>query len=186
MAIISRCERCGKRFKHDKGKPGKHCSRRCRFAASPEERFWSYVTKAPPGECWEWQGVRSGDGYGAIRWPGFSYKIGAHRASWMVRHGPIRGDQWILHRCDNPPCVNPDHLYLGDASQNMKDAYERGGKVAMHGSKSPNAKLSAGKVKEMRQRHRGGESAASMCADYGVSKATAHRAIVGISWRHVL
>lgn len=89
-----------------------------------QERFWSKVQK---GEgCWEWQGRRFPFGYGAFYLEG--QWNGAHRASWRVHFGEIPDGLWVLHRCDNPPCVRPDHLFLGTHLDNVRDMCRKGRK----------------------------------------------------------
>ncbi len=85
-------------------------------------RFWYFVQKGE--DCWSWSGTRNGGGYGLIKVCG--QMVGAHRISFELANGPIPAGVWVLHRCDNPGCTNPEHLYLGDRSRNMKDARERG------------------------------------------------------------
>ena len=89
-----------------------------------EERFWSKVKKGPG--CWEWTGSKDRKGYGGIHVRPKGMK--AHRVSWMLAHGEhsIPTGKMILHHCDNPPCVRPDHLYVGDAKANMDDTVKRG------------------------------------------------------------
>lgn len=85
------------------------------------ERFWSKVDKTPT--CWLWTGARDKSGYGYVGvQPG--YFQGAHRVAWALIHGPIPDGLYVLHRCPDPPnrlCVNPEHLYLGTARDNMDD-----------------------------------------------------------------
>ena len=85
---------------------------------------FNYRTVADEKGCWLWQGNRNNQGYG------FAYhdkkSRGAHRVSWMLNRGPIPEGQWVLHKCDNPPCVNPDHLFLGDRRDNMIDCLKKG------------------------------------------------------------
>ena len=86
-------------------------------------RFWSKVDKSGPDDCWEWTAVRHPFGYGKIKVTG-QYEY-AHRVAYTLeRQSP--GDDLVLHTCDNPSCVNPNHLYLGDHSDNAQDAFDRG------------------------------------------------------------
>lgn len=97
-----------------------------------EQCFWAKVDKNGPvpthnpelGNCWQWIGAKSPDGYGKIT--KFHKPTRAHRFSWVIHNGPILNGLFVLHKCDNPPCVNPHHLELGDNSKNMKDMYLRG------------------------------------------------------------
>lgn len=94
-----------------------------------EDRFWSKVTKT--NECWLWdEGSRDKDGYGSFRKsksPGQRRGpvVRAHRFSWELHNGPIPKGLWILHKCDNPPCVNPEHLYAGTRQDNANDIRDR-------------------------------------------------------------
>lgn len=88
----------------------------------PEERFWASVQKTDG--CWLWTGPRDKDGYGIFHVDGKNIK--AHRYSYELHRGPIPEGLWGLHKCDNPPCVRPDHLYAGTHIDNVNDAVERG------------------------------------------------------------
>lgn len=89
---------------------------------SIEEKFWKNVTRGPG--CWLWSGSRNDKGYGHIHV--FNKTIQAHRASWEIANGQIPDGMYICHRCDNPPCVNPEHLFLGSPSDNTRDAVRKG------------------------------------------------------------
>ena len=93
------------------------------------KRFWSKVTVLTPNECWEWVAGKDSKGYGV-----FSLKrksLSSHRISWIIHNGPIPvGEGYhgtcVLHTCDNPSCVNPQHLFLGSAQDNMTDKVLKG------------------------------------------------------------
>jgi HNH endonuclease len=88
-----------------------------------EGTFLSHITIV--GECWEWQGARNVDGYGLANLLRVDEKL-THRIVYHVWWGPIRYGLLVRHRCDNPPCSNPDHLELGTASDNAQDRELRG------------------------------------------------------------
>jgi len=90
------------------------------------ERFWSHVDKECSEffDCWEWTGSKNRCGYGVLR---LNRKtVLAHRLMYEIYYGEIPEGMMVLHECDNPSCVNPDHLKLGTQKDNMKDAYNKG------------------------------------------------------------
>lgn len=126
--------------------------------------------------CLEWNGARSSAGYGRV-WSGGGRNTGkvlyVHRLVCEVVHGePPFDDAFALHSCDNPPCVNPNHLSWGSASQNRQDAHDRG-RVSkeqyLRGEAHPQSKLTNDQVKEIRQRRADGALLRELAADYGVS-----------------
>jgi HNH endonuclease len=92
--------------------------------ASLRVRFWRHVNK--DGECWTWTAAKWGSGgYGMVTLGG-RIRVLAHRAAWMLTHGPIPMEMCVLHRCDTPTCVRPEHLFLGTRADNMRDMAEKG------------------------------------------------------------
>lgn len=96
---------------------------RVRLSGPFEERFWAKVDKGDG--CWEWTGGRANRGYGHVE-PVRGQNRSAHRVSWELTNGPIPDGLWVLHRCDNPPCVRPSHLFLGTHADNMRDMEAKG------------------------------------------------------------
>jgi hypothetical protein len=95
--------------------------------------FWSRVDTS--GDCWEWQGARVSKGYGSLAIEGRAAT--AHRRSWELTYGPIPTGMHVLHRCDNPPCVRPDHLWLGTNTENVYDSMAKGRRDHLTGSRLP-------------------------------------------------
>lgn len=99
------------------------------------DRFWKNINKGSWEECWEWAGATHPiNGYGRFTCTQFKrvYNLSTsdytHRQMWCIWNGkPIPKGMWVLHLCDNPACVNPNHLYLGDAKKNVEDRQERSG-----------------------------------------------------------
>lgn len=111
------------------------------YTANPKslsERFWNKVDRKELSDCWEWLGYK--DRYGIIGINGKNFKT--HRVSWELHHGPVPEGMHVLHKCDNPGCVNPSHLFLGDHTDNMQDMVEKG--------RGGRAKLTLDQVQEIR------------------------------------
>jgi hypothetical protein len=89
-----------------------------------KDGFWGKVSVGHPGGCWGWIGSTDSGGYGQLQHNGKLQP--AHRVAWMLVNGPLPEGLWVLHRCDNPPCTNPDHLFLGTRRDNMMDASHKG------------------------------------------------------------
>ncbi len=88
-------------------------------------RFWPKVDVRAPGDCWEWTAYRDPNGYGRMS-AGQGQVVLAHRLSYRLHHGDLEDGMGVLHRCDNPPCVNPTHLFAGTQSDNMQDCSAKG------------------------------------------------------------
>lgn len=134
--------------------------------------------------CWEWNGSRTWGrgGYGQLNQKGLVLK--AHRVSYELYKGPV-GDAWVLHNCDNPPCVRPDHLYLGDVRDNVRDmrSRNRGFDIPpQRGEASPSAKLTAEQVVEIRVALAEGAGLTELGRKYGVTKQAIYRIKKGLTW----
>lgn len=150
----------------------------------PIHRLLSQVEPHPVG-CWLWTGPTSHNGYGKLsgcRSRGFKRMTFAHRLSYMIFRGPIPKGMEVCHRCDNPPCVRPDHLWLGTHTDNMRDAKRKG--RMRRGEGSPHARLTDAAVREIRRRYPA-EMQKDIAADLGVAPRTVRSVLRGEAWTHV-
>lgn len=152
-----------------------------RFDAKTERR----------GACLEWTGrPRNGqpDGqYGAMHLPMPDHRtVGAHRLAWVRHNGQIPEGMLVLHRCDNPRCVDTDHLFLGTDADNVADREAKGRNRPPIGEKSGNARLSNADVCRIRARLAIGETHRAISLDYGVCEATISHIASGRNWRKVV
>ena len=138
------------------------------------DQFWGKVDRT--GDCWLWTGNINSDGYGRI---GVNYKnILAHRFSWGLHFGMIPKGMNVLHECDNPPCVNPAHLFLGTQADNMKDMVAKG--------RSHTAfKLTVYDVREIRRRAATGENQTDIGTDFGLCQGTVSEIFNRKIWKHI-
>lgn len=144
-------------------------------------RFWANVIKGEKDECWLWQASGSKDGYGRMN------VLGVQRQATHISQYLQTGQwptQFVLHSCDNPACVNPNHLSEGTHDQNMREAAERG--RMRRGGRSNLAKLTDKQVAEIRERCDAGESLTAVAREFGVSWQTTWRIRERITWNQVL
>jgi hypothetical protein len=140
------------------------------------EKLWTKVDKS--GECWIWTGAKNQKGYGNLVFEGEYAR--PHRVVYEHEIGPIPPGMHVLHRCDNPSCVNPEHLFLGTNLDNRHDMFAKGRHP--HGPTHGNAKLSWGAVHEARVRNVLGESASALAREFGVSAVQMQRVVGGRSY----
>ena len=150
-----------------------------------EDRFWAKVDKGGPDECWEWTAGKSSEGYGRIsignREAG---NVFAHRLSWKLHNGNIPAGIYVLHRCDNPSCVNPRHLFLGTPADNMADMVAKERSAA--GEKNSQSVLTDQIVLAMRELFDAGDtSTAEAGRRFGISYRAAWKIIRRVSWSHL-
>jgi hypothetical protein len=143
-----------------------------------EERFWEKVDKTP--HCWEWIGRKDADGYGQFKLRRDKHSR-AHRLSYQMANGEIPEGLIVLHTCDNPSCVRPDHLYAGTHQQNGQDRSSRG-RYRNRPATEMKRGLTAETVVKIRQDTRNNYVIAK---DYGVSESTIRHAKSRYTWSNV-
>lgn len=179
------CRHCGKHIDFPEARPGvkrvsrpKYCSDYC--------RLYSKVSQAPEqgpsGDCWEFQGGKHRFGYGMINMSGTKATevTTAHAVAWEIANGPIPNGMFVLHRCDNPACCRPDHLFLGTHQDNMDDMKAKG--RGRNGSSHFRSKLSeedAQRIKEDPRSHY------EIAADYGLVRQAVSSIKAGKTWKHL-
>lgn len=146
------------------------------------ERYERFVSRATEG-CWEWTGATNERGYGTI---GGKY---AHRISYEIHVGPIPDGLWVLHHCDNPPCTNPDHLFLGTHADNMADAVRKGRLDARPnrpiGEAVGTSIFTTDQVREIRRLHAAGLTYRALASQFGTCRSNIGVIVRGETWKAV-
>lgn len=144
-------------------------------------RFWSKVRKTR--RCWEWTGAKT-HGYGNLR---LNYKsTRAHRLSWELTYGEIPEGASVLHKCDNPGCVRPNHLFIGTQQDNIRDAYKKGRMVDNSGEKGGMSKLTENKINTIRKMYAVGNISQKVLGRlFGVGQYQISRIVNKLRWKHI-
>jgi hypothetical protein len=179
-----------------------------------KDRFWSKVdNSAGPDACWLWTACRGKFGYGMFQVK-FKRSMTAHRLSWIIASGDISAGLLVCHRCDNPPCVNPAHLFLGTNSDNIADRHVKGRDASgfrngaytqphrlprgeHHGSRTKpdrtsrgsdvgTSKLTEPMVADIISLHRAGVTRADIARRMGIGWTTADAIVKRRTWAHVM
>jgi hypothetical protein len=154
------------------------------------DRFWAKVSKGEPSDCWPWTASRNSKGYGVFGIGPKNYK--AHRvALWITTGAWPEPGKVVCHRCDNPSCVNPSHLYVGTASDNVQDCMKRGryrqppqppAERRPRGERHCRAKLTENQVREIIG---SSEPKLALAERFGVSRLTVSLIKRGLTWKSV-
>jgi len=153
---------------------------------SLEERFWRFVDKKEESKCWEWLGQRLSNGYGRISLGAKSLgSEGAHRVSWkLFNKADIPEGMFVMHKCDNPSCVNPHHLSIGTPKENTQDMIAKGRKrtVSPKGEGNGKSLLNEEQVRLIRSSTL---SHAAIARELGVSPNCVRGVRIGRTWTHI-
>lgn len=157
------------------------------------DRLWSKVDRsAGPNACWPFTGKCQSGGYGVQHVGGKPGRtIYAHRLVYRITTGTDPIGKAVCHRCDNPPCCNPAHLFLGTIGDNVRDMVAKGRHRTPHrwagpvGEQVGGAKLTAEKVREIRRRSASGEGSCALGRVYGMDSSSIRQIVRRVTWRHV-
>lgn len=154
------------------------------------ERFWANVEKAGPDDCWIWKGSFWKHNYGRMKPHGSRHYRRATALSYEINIGPIPSSgPFLCHSCDNPPCVNPRHLWPGTSLENMRDMIAKGRArrpAPLIGSENPNAKLTECQVREIKQMITRGMNNKVIAAQFGVTHSAISLIRLGKKWSQVV
>lgn len=154
-----------------------------RLTKSDIKLFWEKVDKQD--NCWVWTANRDDSGYGLKRSTGYQRYLKAHRISYALEYGYVPGDKIVCHHCDNPPCVNPNHLFLGTHSDNIQDAIRKGRLNDRRGENNSKDILTKEQVKEIVRRIKNKETVSEIAEDYPVTKSAIVDIKRGKNWSHI-
>lgn len=156
-----------------------------RHALRGRERVLAKIDVRGGDDCWPIQSQAiNRSGHRQVWWQG--RMVLAHRLVYELEVGPIPDGMVVMHRCDNPPCVNWNrHLHLGTVADNNRDRDIKGRHARLRGSKVGTSKLSEWQVREIRRRGDAGESHYAIADDYGVTQGCIWRIVRRLSWAHV-
>ncbi len=161
-------------------------------------KFWGKVDRRQYGQCWRWLGSKTTRGYGQFYITPHRVMFLAHRVMWAESGGEVEAGMFVLHKCDNPSCVNPTHLFTGTPKDNSRDMVQKGRSVkndqgrrpaketALRGESAPWAKLSNVDIREIRRLWRSTTLLQREIADkFGVCQSTISLVVLKKGWAHV-
>ena len=145
-----------------------------------ETRFWDKVEKRGASECWTWNGCTEKKGYGRFRENSRKLEF-AHRFSYRIMIGPIPTNMCVCHHCDNPPCINPAHLFLGTKSDNNRDRDKKGRHRPLFGEQNGSCKLTRAEVAQIHELHFQGWIQVKLAKKFSVTQQTISNILRGKS-----
>jgi hypothetical protein len=184
------CAHCNAEFdgriRTDRSDHRRFCSRQCSFAfhQPTPEKFWANVSVRSDDECWPWIGTTFYEGYGRTVYDGRVQ--GTHRIAWKLTNGPIPNGALVCHKCDNPPCCNPKHLFLGDDNANAQDKTIKGRNGVPKGTAHGMAQLTDEIVRAIRRLHATKKYTQRRIAlMFNTTQANVALIVAHKTWRHV-
>jgi len=186
LGRLIKCPNCETEFEPCRDRY-RFCSLSCKKSFPALGWLWTHISVLPSG-CWEWTDCRDKNGYGVwfLVIDGKRIKTPAHRASWILHERPDPGDLFVCHHCDNPPCVNPLHCFLGTSAENTRDMIIKGRMNAPFGEQHWNSELNPEIVRTMRREYFSGIcSMGKLAKRFKIGVATAFEAIHGKTWKNV-
>lgn len=154
------------------------------YDLTAEERFWRSVNRRSADECWHWRSSCTSEGYGNF-WTGERVDR-AHRFSYELANGPIPEGFIVCHSCDEPSCVNPNHLWLGTDADNAADKMLKGRDNPPHGEANSHAKLTEREVLHIRQLYASGKhTQEALASQFGVTRVSISSLVRRLTWSHI-
>lgn len=147
------------------------------------ERFNAKWVEDKATGCWEWTGGKASKGYGEIKIPGTRRQIPAHRLSYHIHRGAIPRGKCVLHRCDNPSCVNPEHLFIGTKLDNALDMVSK--MRHLYGERQGAHKLTEKEVITIHEMMKLGVKQKAIAQQFGVCEMQISRIKRGLRWKHI-
>lgn len=148
------------------------------------QSFFTWVMPEPNTGCWLWIGELTKKGYGNTNMSTGDYKLrGSHRISYYLHNGPFDYKLCVCHTCDNPSCVNPQHLFLATSPENTEDMRRKG--RASKGSHRPTSKLKESDIIDIRNKRQLGKSVIKLSKEYSICRTTVYGILHNKYWAHV-